>query len=62
MAHVPIPAREARKLQEALWEKYQIEVPIVEFQDRCFVRVSCHLYTRKTDIDRLVAALADLLG
>lgn len=62
MAHVPIPTKEASKLQGALWEKYQMEVPIVEFQQRCFVRVSCHLYTRKTDIDQLVAALADLLG
>jgi isopenicillin-N epimerase len=62
MAHVPLPATDGPALQRALWERFAIEVPIVEFQGECFARVSCHLYTRRTDIDRLVTALRYLVG
>jgi isopenicillin-N epimerase len=49
-------------LQRALWERHQIEVPIVNWRDRRFVRVSCHLYNDAADIDILVAALGQVLG
>ncbi len=61
MAHVPLPAADGSALQRRLWERFGIEVPIVEFQGKCFVRVSCHLYTRHSDIDRLVSALRYLV-
>jgi isopenicillin-N epimerase len=44
-------------LQHRLWEKYRIEIPIFEFEDRYLLRVSCHLYTATNDIDRLVRAV-----
>jgi isopenicillin-N epimerase len=61
MAHVPLPAGNARNLQTALWQQHSIEVPIVEFLGRRYVRVSCHLYNRQQDIDYLVHALQMLL-
>ena len=61
MAHVPLPDGEARPLQKALWEHHGIEVPIIEFSNRRWIRVSCHLYTTKCDIDKLVAALRQLV-
>lgn len=48
-------------LQQALWERHQIEVPIVNWQGRRFVRVSCHLYNDRDDIDRLANALRQLM-
>ena len=48
-------------LQNALWERYGIEVPIIEFAGGRFVRVSCHLYTKESDIDQLVTALRELV-
>ncbi|MFG0332652.1 MAG: aminotransferase class V-fold PLP-dependent enzyme [Maioricimonas sp. JB049] len=48
-------------LQVALWEQHQIEVPIFEWQNRLCLRISCHLYNTPADVDRLVAALAELV-
>lgn len=44
-------------LQQRLFEKHGIEVPIVCFNQRYLVRVSCHLYVSSHDIDRLVRSL-----
>jgi isopenicillin-N epimerase len=61
MALVPLPQGDALALQRALWKKHGIEVPIITFADRKFVRVSCHLYNDKRQIDQLCEALNGLL-
>jgi isopenicillin-N epimerase len=61
MAAVPLPSGEAAPLQDELWTRHAIEVPIVAWQGQRLVRVSCQLYTRIEDIDRLVRALGELL-
>ena len=61
MAHVPLPAGNARQLQNELWGQYGIEVPVIDFADQRWIRVSCHLYTKPAHIDRLVEALRELL-
>jgi isopenicillin-N epimerase len=61
MAHVPLPSGESQALQRALWEQHGIEVPIISWGGRRFIRVSCHLYNDARQIDRLIAALAPLL-
>lgn len=45
-------------LQDALWERERIEIPLVHWNARRFIRVSCHLYNSMADIDRLLTALA----
>ena len=57
MAHVPLPPGDWLHLQKRLWEQVGIEVPIILFDNRWFVRVSCHLYNNRTQIDTLVKAL-----
>ena len=52
---------ESEPLQRVLWERHRIEIPIVAWQGRRLVRPSCHLYTSRDDIDRLVNALKELL-
>ncbi len=49
-------------LQQLLWDRYKIEVPIVPFAGRYLVRVSCHLYVSTHDIDTLVRCLQQVLG
>jgi isopenicillin-N epimerase len=61
MAHVPLPSEVPEDLQHQLWQRYQIEVPIITWDERRWIRVSCHLYNRPADIDRLVRALRELL-
>jgi isopenicillin-N epimerase len=61
MAHVPLPPGDRARLQEALWQQHHIEVPIVDWNGRRYIRVSCHLYNTLEQIDRLTAALRTLL-
>ncbi|QDT38982.1 aminotransferase class V-fold PLP-dependent enzyme [Stratiformator vulcanicus] len=48
-------------LQIALREQDKIEVPVVHWGGRRFVRVSCHLYNDRPEIDRLAVALGEHL-
>ena len=48
-------------LQTALWAQFQIEAPVVNWNGRRHIRVSCHLYNDELEIDRLAGALAELL-
>ena len=48
-------------LQLRLAEEFRIEVPIVEWQNRLHIRVSCHMYNTPEQIDQLVDVLARLL-
>ncbi len=48
-------------LQLQLATEFGIEIPIVEWQDRMHIRVSCHLYNTPEQIDRLVEVLERLL-
>jgi isopenicillin-N epimerase len=50
----------ARAWQDALWKRAGIEVPLNVWGGRTILRVSCHLYNRADQIDRLVSALAEL--
>jgi isopenicillin-N epimerase len=69
MAHVPLSATTtnetcavANPLQHTIWQRYGIEVPIVDFRGRRYIRVSCHLYNDSSQIDRLVVVLKELLS
>ena len=48
-------------LQGQLATEFGIEIPVVEWQDRMHIRVSCHLYNTPQQIDRLVEVLERLL-
>jgi isopenicillin-N epimerase len=64
MCAVPLPVSEgvtAEALQRRLWEEFQVEVPLVDWQDRRFVRVSIQAYNSERDVERLVEGLAALL-
>lgn len=61
MVSMPLPPGNAVVLQNCLWQQDGIEVPIVEHNAQRSVRVSCHLYNRRADIDALTHALDRLL-
>jgi isopenicillin-N epimerase len=60
---LPAPQRPAQKhqLQHQLQEQFGIEIPIIHFQGKMWIRVSCHLYNNKEQIDYLVSALNQLI-
>jgi isopenicillin-N epimerase len=55
------PGRDPVELRRGLWERYRIEVPIVERPEGLLLRVSTHFYNTEEEIDHLSAALVDLL-
>lgn len=59
MAHVPLPSGDWAGLQQRLWEQNGIEVPVILFDNRWYIRVSHHFYTMRTDVVRLMDALRD---
>lgn len=57
----PAPPRQScpvgDPLQERIWQALGIEVPVIEFRGRRYLRISCHLYNDHAQIDRLVEGL-----
>jgi isopenicillin-N epimerase len=47
--------------QEALYAQYKIEIPIIRWKERSFVRVSIQAYNTPEDVDRLAEGIANLL-
>jgi isopenicillin-N epimerase len=61
MAIAPIPQSNLEALKSRLYDEYRIEVPLIQWQDRQFVRISVQGYNTQDDIDALVKALDILL-
>jgi isopenicillin-N epimerase len=52
---------DAATLRQGLWERYRIEAPVIERPEGLLLRVSTHFFNTEEEIDRLGAALGDLL-
>ncbi len=62
MATIPLPPlRDAEAFKAALLQQFKVEVPIVTWNGRHFIRVSVQAYNTPTDIDTLLQALRTLL-
>jgi isopenicillin-N epimerase len=56
-----LPAQtEAAALRRLLWERYRVEVPVIERPEGLLIRVSTHFYNTNEEIDRLETALRKL--
>jgi isopenicillin-N epimerase len=62
MVCAELPPGEPLPLRNALWQRYRIEVPIIQFAGRRFVRISCHLYNTRRHVEYLSQALRELVG
>ncbi len=66
MASVPVPeaARrhfpDAAAVQRRLLEKYRIELPVIDWSDRWWIRVSCQIYNEPGQYERLGEAVMEL--
>jgi isopenicillin-N epimerase len=66
MATVALPGEAQRfgspeALQAVLYDRHQIEVPVLKWSERWWTRVSCHVYNRPEEYDRLADALIEEL-
>jgi isopenicillin-N epimerase len=62
MAALPLPPCDLDALKRRLYDEYRIEIPVIRWNDRCFVRISIQGYNTRAEVDALVAALRALLS
>jgi isopenicillin-N epimerase len=56
-----LPPGSIERLGTRLWDDYAVEVPLVRWNDREFIRVSIQAYNHAGDLERLEKALRSLL-
>lgn len=61
MVAIPIPDCDPLAVHKTLFDTYGIEVPVFRWQDACIVRLSVQGYNSRPQMDRLIAALSELL-
>ena len=61
MVSVPLPIRDGAAFQAALYQRYRIEIPIVPWKAAWYLRLSVQCYNNQSELDGLVAAVAELL-
>ena len=60
MIAVPIPKVNEVEFQKKLYKNYKIEIPIIPWENRSFVRISYQLYNDQRDLEKLEYALKKL--
>jgi isopenicillin-N epimerase len=61
MGIAPLPKSDLVLLKSRLYDEYQVEVPLTQWLDKQFVRISIQGYNTQQDVDALVNALKFLL-
>ncbi|MEZ4643826.1 MAG: aminotransferase class V-fold PLP-dependent enzyme [Chloroflexota bacterium] len=62
MVAMPLPEWvETAVLKQRLYDQYQIEIPVLQWQEHKLIRLSVQGYNTEADMERLMAALADLI-
>jgi isopenicillin-N epimerase len=61
MGIAPLPHSDLRTLKSRLYEEFSIEVPLTEWQDKQYIRISVQAYNTQEDVDALLEALRALL-
>lgn len=61
MCSIELPLGSIDRLGTRLWDEYRVEVPLVRWNEREFVRVSIQAYNSAEDVERLEDALKALL-
>jgi isopenicillin-N epimerase len=61
MATLPLPPCDTAELKRRLYDEHQIEIPATRWGDTPCLRVSVQGYNTRADIERLMAAVAELL-
>jgi isopenicillin-N epimerase len=61
MGIAPLPLSNLAVLKSRLYDEHKIEIPLIHWQDKQFVRISVQGYNSQEDIDALFHALKVLL-
>ncbi len=60
MFSIPIIAENAELLHEILFEKFKIEIPITNLNEKLFIRFSIQVFNEQKDLDYLISVLQEL--
>ena len=61
MASIPLPINNAVDFKSTLLEKYNIQVPIFQWEKNIYLRYSIQAYNSVNDLEKLFAAVKELL-
>lgn len=61
MAIASLPLSNLAALKSRLYDEHKVEVPLIQWQEQQFIRISVQGYNTQEDVDRLVNALRILL-
>ena len=61
LSALPLPACDLDVLKTRLYNEYHVEIPVIRWNNRHFVRISIQGYNPRADVDTLIGALRDLL-
>ena len=61
MTTVALPACDGPRLKARLYDEFRVEVPVVEWQGRQYLRISIQAYNTRQDVDRLTEAVRAVL-
>ena len=61
-AELPVQPEQASAIKTRLYDVHRIEIPIVVWQGRVFIRASFQGYNTAAELEILCAALAETLG
>ena len=57
---IPIRTNNPIELKEMLYEKYKIEIPVIQFENTVYLRISFQAYNGEPEIETLINALVDI--
>jgi Selenocysteine lyase len=62
MASIPVKTEEPLQLKELLFEKYNIEIPVMPLNGNFYIRYSINAYNSQEDLDGLYDALKEIIA
>ncbi len=62
MCSIPVSTSQPEKLQLLLFEKYEIEVPVMRQGNSLFIRYSIQAFNGQPDLDKLFDALKEIIA
>ena len=58
---IPLPPIDVQTVKQRLWHEFRVEIPVYEWNGRCYTRVSIQAYNTPDDVNVLVTSLEKLL-
>ncbi len=62
MSTLRLPPCDVKELKRRLYDEFRVEIPVLNWNEQPYLRISVQGYNSRTDVDRLVAGLEKLLG